>query len=519
MLRHVVRWLGVVPIGLMAVEAQAALSCADLASWAEDQTSVASAETIPATADRPAHCKVRGTIDETIGFELDLPERWNGKFLMGGGGGFAGRLDTRALNVTSAGATALQRGYATVVTDTGHRAAGGDGSWALNDAIAQENYAHRAVHRTAEVAKAMIAARYAEPIEHSYFFGCSRGGGQALTAAQRYPRDFDGIIAGAPGLSTSGSAAARIQNTQAVFPDPRNLTSPVITADNRKLLSRSALAACDTLDGAADGILDDPRVCPFKPDDLPRCTAGPAADCLTAEQLAAVKTIYGGPVVGGRRLYPGFVFGGEVDVAGWDRWLTRVEPGAAEDPSNIPLAAGIPNATYGFGTALFKYFVFSDPDWDYSTYDFSNFDTDIARIAQLLDANNPDLDAFRDGGGKLILWHGWSDAALSPLATIDYYEAVQSRDGVAREDTRLFMLPGVDHCSGGPGPDRVDWISALEQWVEQKHAPDTLLAAKQDDNGKTVRERPLCAYPNVARYDERGDPNVAASYRCAAPRR
>jgi hypothetical protein len=459
------------------------------------------------TLDVP-HCRVQGVIDSTINFELLLPDDWNGKFLMGGGGGFVGSVQNQAQDGLSAGPTPLERGYATAGTDTGHAGEGTDASWALNDAQAKENFAHRAVHRTAEVSKSIIADYYQDDIDHSYFFGCSRGGGQAMLSAQRYPEDFDGIIAGAPALDWPGLAAAMIQNQQVIFPEPSDLASPVVTADNRKLLADSIRSRCDTLDGVADGVVNDPRQCPFEPADLPRCESAPGSDCVTEAQAAAIETVYRGAIAGRERIHPGFPFGGEADPQGWDLWITKAEPPL--------LPPGIPNLHYAFGTEFAKYFVYSDSAWTYADFSFSDWPRQTAPVAELLNATDPDLSGFRDRGGKLILWHGWSDAALTALDSIEYYESAEQVDPSVRDYFRMFLMPGVAHCAGGPGPDRADWISALEQWVEHDVAPERVIASKADGQGNATTRRPLCPYPQAATYDGSGDVGSAESFVCSA---
>jgi feruloyl esterase len=455
------------------------------------------------------HCKVTGVIDSTINFELLMPDDWNGKFLMGGGGGFVGSVQNQAQDGLSGGPTPLERGYATAGTDTGHAGAVIDGSWALDDPEAKENFAHLAVHRTAEVSKSIIASFYQGTIDHSYFLGCSRGGGQAMISAQRYPEDFDGIISAAPALDWPGIAAGFIRNQQAVFPDPGNLASPAITSDNRRLLAESIRNTCDSLDGVADGLVNDPRACPFDPANLPRCENEPGPDCVTERQLEAIRTIYEGPRIDGEQVHPGFPFGGESDADGWDLWITRAEPPV--------LPPDVPNLHYAFGTNLLKYFVHNDPDWTYAGYTFTNWREESAAMAELLNATNPDLSSFRDRGGKAILWHGWSDAALTAFDSIEYYESVEQQDPSVRDYFRMFMMPGVGHCGGGPGPDRVDWISAIEQWVENDTAPERLIASKEDSQGNVAMQRPLCPYPQVATHDGDGDAGLVQSFVCSAP--
>ena len=503
------------------VATAAAGACASLA--AVKSLGVAIRESVPLeVTDRPTsppafgvqrlkvpHCKVTGTIDGSIGFELLLPNEWNGKFVMGGGGGFVGNVQNQAQDGLSTGPTPLERGYATVGTDTGHTAAITDASWARDDAQARENFAHRAVHRTAEVSKAIAGDYYKHAVDRSYFLGCSRGGGQAMVEAQRYPDDFDGIVAAAPVLDWVGSMGAFVRDQQAIFPNPNDLTSPVITADNRKLLATALKNACDAQDGVADGILSDPPSCKFDPASLPRCTAGPAAECVTDTQLAAIDQVYSGLTIGGERVYPGFPFGGENVPGNWDLWITQTNPPA--------LGPNLPNLHYAFGTQFVKNFVFGDANWSYAGYDFADWPARTAELATLLNATDADLSKFARHGGRLILWHGWSDPALPATRSIDYYNAVATQNPLVRLSARMFLLPGVAHCAGGLGPDRADWLTTLEQWVEKGVAPDQVLMTKNDAQGKTTMERPVCAYPLSARYNGSGDANRAASYTCVGP--
>ena len=478
-------------------------ACADLTTLELIDLRIGSAERV-AEAGLPAHCRVRGVIETEINFELLLPDDWNGRFLMGGGGGFVGSVQNQARSQLYAhGGSPLERGYATAGTDTGHTGNGGAAGWALDHPERQENFGHRAVHLTAETAKSIIAHHYARPSDYDYFVGCSRGGGQGMVESQRYPDDFDGIVAAAPAYDWTGITAGFLQNQQAIYPDG-DLDAPVLTPAALDLLGSSILAACDADDGVEDGMMTDPRQCGFDPAELPRCAGDrPADGCVTAAQLAAVRTVYDGPALNGERIYPGFNYGGEHDYGGWNWWV--VAP------------AGGRSAQYGFGTELFKYFVFGDPDWDYTEYDFSTWKEDVAATAAILNAADTDLSRFRDGGGRIIYWTGWSDLALSPLGTIDYYERLEAGDPSARDYARLYMLPGVLHCAGGPGPDRVDWVEAIRAWVEDGQAPGRLLATKLGEDDAVTMTRPVCPYPQVAVYDGTGDPNDAASFACAVP--
>jgi feruloyl esterase len=491
----------------MADPPQKPLDCATIGSWSSDGVRVDSAEAVAASEELPVHCKVAGTIGTEVHFELLLPvhEDWNSRFVMGGGGGFVGSVQNMAMAPLPRG-NALERGFATVGTDTGHTGTGIDASWALENEEREIDFGYRAVHRTTEVAKAIIQDYYAREIDNSYFIGCSRGGGQAMIEAQRFPDDYHGIVAMAPAYSWPRLAAGLLQNEQKVYPDASDLSSPVITAENRALLEREILGRCDASDGVKDGFLNDPRLCDFDPAEL-LCEGSPSADCLTAPQLEAVRTIYSGPTIDGAKVFAGFPFGSENELGGWDRWITGGENATAP---------GVPNLQWAFGTEIYKYLILDDPDFDYTSYDFANWHSDVAVTDERLSAIDTDLMDLRDAGGKLLFWHGWSDPALTALGMIDYYEAVEAADPDVRDYSRLFLAPGVLHCAGGPGPDRVDLLSAIVDWVEQGIAPERLVASKLDSAGATVMTRPLCPYPEIAVYNGEADANDASSFRCSA---
>jgi len=469
-------------------------------------------ETQPAT-----HCKVAGVIGSEIQFELLLPEQWNGKFVMGGGGGFVGSVMNTSLIYGS-----LQAGYATVGTDTGHQGHPLDASWAHNDLERLVNFGHQAVHRTAVTAKALIEAYYQDDIARSYFTGCSRGGGQALMAAQRYPDDFDGIVSGAPAYNwTMGLGAMASQVNQAMYPDPGNLQEAVIGPEEQGLIESSYLAMCDEKDGIKDGILNDPRQCQFDVDTL-LCKGEKTVSCLSKEQLAAVKVVYDGPKDSkGNSLYYGYPFGGETSAGGWPRWLTgglkyladvdNFQGGVDVGEFAAPVT---PNAHIGFGNEIMRYFVYNDPEWTYKNYSFDTLRQDSERVAETLNATNPDLSAFRKRGGKLLMYTGWSDAAISAFATIGYYDDVLAHDKTAADDVRLFMMPGVEHCFGGPGPSFASFLTEIDQWLETGKAPVQATAYWLDESMRPSGSRPLCAYPDVAKYDGKGDTRDAASFSC-----
>jgi len=472
----------------------------------------------PETEGAP-HCKVAGVIGTETNFELLLPDEWNGKFVMGGGGGFVGSVVNTAMAFGP-----LQRGYATVGTDTGHRGSSLDASWALNNLERVVSFGHQAVHRTAVTAKALIADYYRQDISRSLFFGCSRGGGQALMEAQRYAEDFDGIVAGAPAYNWTGELGGRnAWLNQAMYPDPNDLSVATITPEALQLIGNAVLERCDILDGIEDGVLNNPLACEFNVTEL-ACQAGEAGSCLTPAQLVAARRAYQGLNLEGEQLVPGYPPGAEVGLAGWTLWITgglavgEVDEFQRGIPEDLEYPdPDTPNAHFAFGNGVMKYLVFQDPDWDYSTYDFSTFESDVAAVSSTLDATNPDLDAFRERGGKLLMYNGWRDMALTPLGTIEYYEQVIERDASAADDVRLIMVPGMDHCFGGPGPSWIDWLDEIEGWVETNQAPDQVTAYWLDEQLQPAGSRLACAYPNVLEYDGAGDPRAAASFSCVSP--
>ncbi len=469
---------------------------------------IVASEYVAAVDDVPSHCRVAGVIETEINFELLLPDAWKGRFLMGGGGGYVGSIQNQAMTPTygAVGGTALERGYVTAGTDTGHVGSGVDASWALDRPDRQENWGHRAVHLTAEASKSVIRHYYDASPDYSYFAGCSRGGGQGMMESQRYPDDFDGIVSGAPAYHWTAFAAGMVQTQQAVYP-AGEATPPIITSDTLQLLATSIDTACDLDDGVDDDILADPRSCGFRPDDLPRCHGDAGADCVTEAQLAAINAVYDGPTADGEPLFFGFPFGGENEAGGWDPWVVDADSSGER---------GVPSLHHAFGVELYKQFVFGDPEWDFTDYDFSSWREDTAEVAKMLDANATDLGAFRDTGGKIIYWTGWSDLALTPFGTIDYYEHLRAGDARADEYARLYMLPGVLHCGGGPGADRVDWIEAIRVWVEEDIPPGRLVARNLESDAP-IRSRPVCPYPQTATYSGEGDEGIESSFVCVAP--
>ena len=474
--------------------------CANLTTLKLPDVKITEAAAVPAATTglvRVPHCRVAGVIGTEIRFSLLLPDDWNRKFVMGGGGGFVFRIDNQATGVVNAG-------YATVGTDTGHQATSvTDASWALNNLERRVNFGYLGVHRTAEVAKAIVRSYYGSNAARSYFSGCSNGGRQALMEAQRFPDDFDGIVAGAPAYDFTGIGAQFIKDIRAAFPDPGNIVTP-FSADVLKSVETQVIDKCDALDGVKDGVMEDPRTCKV---DVAALTG------VTDAQRATLKAIYGETKNQDGLIYPAQPLGGEGQSGGWGAWITGVNP-------QMMTAAKAPSLRFAFGTEMFKYLVFNDPSFDYTRYDLSTFKKDTALAATFLNATDPNLDAFKNRGGKLLMWHGWSDPALTALASVKYFDQVQARDPKAGDYFRMFMMPGVLHCAGGPGPDSVDWASAIDEWVEKGKAPDRLIAQKRAGAGAAAtvaRSRPLCPYPQRAVYSGSGSTDDAANFTCRQP--
>src|ERR1019366_6615251 len=484
-----------------AQNAKPAIGCGDLRSLTNYEISIASALLVPATADAPEHCRVRGQVLPQVGFEVGLTTEWNGRLYMFGNGGYAGEaLDSAARRATAA--RAMRLGYAAAETDTGHSAAAEPlGSFAV-DRQKFLDYAFRSLHVTAEAAKLLVRSYYGAPRTHSYSEGCPTGGRQGLTRAQRFPADFDGIVVGAPVLNFSGTMMAYANDIQALRAAP-------IPAAKLPLLASKVYAQCDEKDGLKDGLIDDPRRCGFQPTrDLPQCDGSDQPGCFTGGQIASLDRIYGDVMSQGKRIFPGWPVGAEIagpnGRSGWDPWIVS-------DAS--------PTTGAVFSQAFFRYLASSKPD---PTYDLSQFNLDrdpprLEAIHQILDATDPDLSRFRERGGKILMYFGWADPALNPLMGVEYYEQVSQRMGVGTGGFfRLFMVPGMFHCNGGVGADTFDKLGPLAGWVERGTVPDAIPASRVA-GGKVVRTRPLCAYPEVARYKGSGSTDDAANFACVKP--
>lgn len=439
----------------------------------------------------PAFCRVaitlRPSTDSDINMEIWLPtDAWNGKYLAVGNGAFTGNIRYTAL------VNPLSRGYASSSTDTGHL--GNTASFGLGHPEKVIDFGWRAVHEMTVVSKQVIAAYYDEGPQYSYWNGCSAGGRQGMKAAQRFPNDYDGIIAGAPGLDWTGRAAAALRVAKRLeASEPARLS-----AAKRELVHGAAVSACDADDGVKDGIIGRPQQCSFDPAVL-QCSGTETASCLTPQQVSTVQMLYSSPAnPKSGRIITGLLPGSEL---GWtDLGWTR----SARDT----------------GMEQFKYLVYGDPEW---TLDRFDFETDIVKAEATddgtLNALNPDLKRFFNAGGKLIQYHGWSDPQISPANATQYYQRVTTTLGGTEffdNSYRLFMAPGMGHCAGGEGPNSFDMISALEAWVEKGQAPDSITAVHRTD-GEIDRSRPLCPFPQVAIYTGTGNTDEAVNFQCRVP--
>jgi feruloyl esterase len=487
-------------------DATTSRSCESLASFTGPGIVSIQARVVAATADTPQHCRVTGTIAPEVAFEVSLPERWNRRFYMTGNGGLAGDpVDTPMQADRTA---ALVNGFAHARTNTGHDARQEpSGSFILSNPQKAIDYAYRAVHVTADTAKKIASEHYGRAVSYSYWNSCSNGGRQGLLEAQRYPSDFDGIVAVAPWVDQTGFSLGALWNQKALSEAP-------VTAGKMELVAGRVMQQCDAIDGLEDGLIDDPRACRFDATrDAPACRAGTDDDtCLTPAQAAAINKVYAGPSSRGQRLIAGFMPGSEAVTTSFNGARASGWVGAI-----VPPQAGAKPADFNLAEGVVRYLVLDppQPEYDTMTFDYDRATATVARWSRIADAKQADLGAFRHSGGKLIITYGWADQILQPQMGVDYYEQVVAANPDAREFARLFMMPGVAHCGGGVGPDRNDAVTAVIDWVEKGKAPDMLLASKVTD-GKVVRTRPLCPYPQVARYRGQGSVDDAANFSCVA---
>jgi hypothetical protein len=446
-------------------------------------------------------CRVQGVLkpspDSDIKFEVWLPpaDVWNGKYQGVGNGGFAGSLIYNSM------VWSLGGGYAVSGADTGHAGGSLDSAWALGHPEKIVDFGWRGIHETANASKAIVEAYYGKAPSHSYFSGCSDGGREALMEAQRFPKDYDGIVAGAPANSWTKLLTAAIWDAQALNAQPESWLSPAKLTS----VSKAAVAACH----GENGVIGDPGKCDFDPSILV-CKGEPSDSCLTAPELTSLRKIYSGPQdASGKSTFPGFTPGGEAGPSAWSLWITGSEPKRTTG-----------SLIYIFGTGFFGNMIYDKPDWDFKSADLGKSLADAdAKAGAALNATDTDLAPFKTAGGKLIEYHGWNDSAIPPVSSIQYYQAVGDKMGgidSLRSFYRLFMAPGMEHCGGGPGPSAIggvfgapppsrdpahDVTAALAHWVEDGAAPDQLTATLYRDNDPTkgvAAERAWRAYPATA---------------------
>ncbi|EJN05830.1 tannase/feruloyl esterase family alpha/beta hydrolase [Phyllobacterium sp. YR531] len=487
--------------GFVAPTVDAQMSCQSLNSSNFSDISLLKAIHFDATDKIPAHCQVTGYIRPEIKFEITLPARWNRRIYMFGNGGYAGenladptRIETRD--------QALARGFVTVQQNTGHDAATYNlGDFANGNLDRLIDYASRAVHVVVISTKSIATHYYDRHPTFSYWDGCSTGGRQGLMSAQRYPADFDGILAGAPALDFTGTQLWGVWNARVLEKAP-------ISKAQLRVLAKTVMDKCDRPDGAEDGLITDPRACKFDPQkDLPICEKVVSSDCFTENQAQALTKISEGVKINGEVVFPGVPWGVEgLDdggESGWNRWI---------------ISDNGPSRQLTYGETFLRNMAMlpeSGKDIDWRSFDFDAEYTKIQAIRNILDATDSDLSEFQKRGGKMISYFGWADPALNPMMGVNYYESVREKLSAERTDEfyRLFMVPGMFHCRQGYGTDTFDAFTPLIDWVENGKAPD-VIQARQVKGGHIIRTRPLCAYPLAAKYSGSGDLNDGANFSC-----
>jgi len=471
-------------------------TCDEILKLDIDTVTILSAGEVPAgdyripdsklTVQLPAHCSVNVVLapsaDSHIEMALWMPStNWNGKFLALGNGGWAGSISYDAM------ASGLKDGYAVASNDTGHKEY--TAAFAVGHPEKLVDFGYRSMHEMAVHSKAIIRSYYQRLPALSYYEGCSTGGRQGLMEAQRFPEDFDAIIAGAPVNNMFNVSAAQMYSMVSMLRDQSLYLPP----DKVQLLHNAVLAACESVDGVNDGFLNNPPACKFDPKTL-ECSAPVTTACLTPRQVESVQSAYAPVKLGsGEEVYPGHALGFEL---GWRMLEAGTEPSRLQSDT-------------------FKYVAHEDPNWQWQSFDLDT-DTRLALArADDVSSTNPDLSKFKARGGKLLMYHGWNDPGPSPYNSINYYTSVLNTLGGDQSDWfRMFMMPGMGHCRGGIGPDQADFLDAIDGWREHGIAPERINATRIRD-GKADMTRPLCPYPQVAQWDGKGSPEASESYVCA----
>lgn len=470
-------------------------TCDEILKLDIDTVTIISAVEVPAgdyqipdstsSVELSAHCSVKVILapssDSHIEMALWMPTYdWNGKFLAVGNGGWAGSISYDAM------ASNLRKGYAVASNDTGHK--GNSAAFALGHPEKLVDFGYRSMHEMAVHSKSIIRSYYQRAPALSYYEGCSTGGRQGLMAAQRFPEDFDAIIAGAPVNNVFSLHAALMHSMVSILSDQSLYLPP----DKLELLHNAVLAACESVDGVNDGFLNNPLACEFDPRTL-QCSATDTTACLTPRQVESVRQVYAPVKLStGEEVYPGYAPGFEL---GW----------------RILGEGSVPPSLY---SDTFKYIAHGDPDWDWQSFDLDT-DTRLALArADEVSATDPDLSEFKARGGKLLIYHGWNDPGPSPYNSINYYGSILNTLGEDQSDwLRMFMMPGMGHCRGGIGPDQADFLDAIDKWREAGIAPDRIEATRIR-NANTDMTRPLCPYPQVAVWNGEGSPGASENHVC-----
>jgi len=489
-----------------------ALVAADLSALLDAPTEVRSAELVERVRDVPAHCRVRGYVMPNVGFTILLPASgWNHKFLEVGCGGYCGDVYIEQCM------DAVRTGYTCIASDMGHSSTYYDGKWAYNNLQAKVDFGYRATHVTALAGKAITERFYAQPPEKAYYMGCSTGGRQGMVEAQRFPWDFDGIIAGSVNIGMEDELMELLWDSLQIRGSDGQY---ILNKKDLQLIHDAAVTKCDMDDNVKDGIIGNPRACQFDPAEL-LCTGERPTACLSARQIDAVRNIYAGPMTSkGVRISTGGPMPGS--ELSWIDWLLPSETSQAISPND--------SMTEIFTREWFRYLAFvpdPGPAWKPTDFDFDREYKRFMNLESLYSDSNPDLRKFKQAGGKLIVWGGWNDPDATPRGIIDYYETAEKTMGgrqATQDFFRLFLVPGMSHCGMGEGPFAIDYLHYLEEWVEKGESPDVLIGREsirhlfaQKSEIKPApsaakHTRPVYPFPAWTRYKGAGNPNDAASY-------
>ncbi len=493
------------PVKFSETPYKSKIDCDSLRSWSVEPAQVLLAKTIREEDGQPEYCDVLGHIQSNIKFRMFMPTDWNGRFFMVGNGGLAGDdlLEPGYPQHLNKMKAAIRHGFATVMTDSGHSdKEQPGGSFAHNNFSSEIDFAFRAIHVVSVTAKLLLKEVYGQSPKYNYFDGCSGGGRQGLMSVQRYPDDFNGVVAGAPAFNWTAFSVARM------------LFNPImkdaqVSLAQVKTLGTIVTNACDGQDGIEDELIENPLACNVDFGKvLPVCRkVDKHGKCFTAKQVSAIKRLHADTIVNGVRLQPGFPPGSDWSKPnGWDVWIP------SSDNKGVDPGQYIAEETL-------RYIAFDNDDPTRKMADF-NAERDMENFGlamRLLEATDTDIHAFKNAGNKLLMYMGWEDMVFSPKALVDYYEAITERMG---KDTgsfaRLFMAPGMYHCFGGPGPNKFDYMTPLVTWVEEDIAPDKIIAFQYSDE-ENVRTHPLCPWPKIAKYNGQGMVNEAKSFSCKIP--